>query len=221
MQVSGGLTVTRPNPTWVYHFTRVEHLATIRTHGLCCDRRAKNDGMLSLEVGNKEIKSRRAGRRVPVMPGGVVADYTPFYFAPRSPMMFSIHKGNVQGYDGGADRLIYLATTVERLVALGLDVVLTDRNAVLEYASFARLSDGEPDASFIDWALMEQRMWNNTEDKPDRMERRMAECLVHESVPWEGFQAVVAKSRSVADEVADLLGAERRPDLAVRRDWYF
>jgi len=198
----------------------VEHLLTIVGSGLHCVRRAQGDGLLAIEVGDTGIKARRATRVVPVDPGGAVADYVPFYFATRSPMMYSIAMGNVPGYADGTGRLVYLATTVERLVELGLDVVLSDRNAVLDYAEFVRLGEGEPDDEFIDWPLMDQVMWNNTEQHPDRMERRMAECLVHGTVPWEAFMAVGAKSQTVNDEAATAIG-DGGPDVLVRPRWYF
>lgn len=178
--------------------------------------------MLAVEAGNVGIKANRAKRAVPVPPGGVVADYVPFYFAPRSPMMYSIHMGNVPTYQDGIGRFVYLVTTVERLLSGGRSVVLSDRNAVLDYAEFWALDDGEPEADFIDWPLMEQRMWNETREYPDRRERRMAECLVHQSVPFELFTGVAAMSSDVADEVRAILRAAGAATTAdVTRDWYF
>lgn len=82
----------------------------------------------------------------------MVADYVPFYFAPRSPMLFALAMGNVPEYTGGMDPLVYLVTTAERLVHLGLPVLFTDRNAVLKTARFAHdLSDLD---TLIDWSLM-------------------------------------------------------------------
>lgn len=212
----------RPTPTWVYHFTRFEHLSTIIESGLRCDRQAQSDGLLAIEVGNAGIKARRAARPVPVAPGGFVADYVPFYFAPRSPMLYAIHMGNVPGYTDGTDRIVYLATTIERLLEVGLDPVLTDRNAVLDYAEYARFRDGEPPEGFIDWPLMREQFWFDTEDYPDRRERRMAECLIHGSVPWEAFLFVGARSQTVVSEVQQVVGgAEPAPRVALRPGWYF
>lgn len=212
----------RPTPTPVYHFTRVEHLPTILQSGLLCDRQAQAAGLLTIEVGNTGIKARRVDREVPVRPGGVVADYVPFYFAPRSPMMYAIERGNVPGYTAGTDRVIYLATTIEKLLEVGLAPVLTDRNAVLDYTEFIQLRDGEPADGFIDWPLMAERYWFDTETYPDRRERRMAECLVPGVVPWDAILDVGAKSQTVADEVQGLLGSSQDvPRVAAQPGWYF
>ena len=137
-------------------------------------------------------------------------------------MMSSIHNGNVPGYTQGTDRLIYLATTVDTLLEVGLDPVLTDRNAVLDYTGFIQLRDGEPEDGFIDWPLMDERYWFDTETYPDRRERRMAECLVLGAVPWDAFLFVGAKSQTVADEVQEVIGSgSSAPRVAARPAWYF
>jgi hypothetical protein len=212
----------RPTPTTVVHFTRVEHLPTIVTSGLLADSSAQSQGVLNIEVGNTGIKARRAERRVPVAPGGFVADYVPFYFAPRSPMMYSIHMGNVPTYSDGCDRLVYLVSTVERLQELGVTILLTDRNAVFTYADIVRFDGRWPPDDFIDWPLMKATYWNDTLDDPRRMERRMAECLVHSVVPWEAFDRVVAKSNAVASEARTALSAAGSSiTVSVGREWYF
>lgn len=203
----------------VVHFTHVDHLATIVSRGLVSDAAAQAEGLVTREVGNRAIKDRRRRATVPVGPGGVVADYVPFYFAPRSPMMFSIHKGNVTEYDGGIEALVYLVSSVERLTDLGLPIVITDRNAVLPYAAFFEGTDG---LVHVDWELMEAKMWTNTIDEPDRMERRMAECLVHQAVPWEAVEAVCVRSapRKAAVE-ATLAATGDASTVRITPDWYF
>lgn len=210
----------RSTPTFIYHFTRVEHLASIVGSGLVCDRRAQTTGLLSIEIGNQGIKERRLCRPVPVEPGGSVGDYVPFYFAPRSPMMYSIYRGNVPGYSEGTGRLVYLVASLEKVRDLALSVVLSDRNAVLSLASFVCFDGQNLAEDFIDWPLMKAVMWNSTEEDPDRMERRMAECLVYGSVPWQAFLGVVARTDEVAAEARAVLG-KGPPKVYVRSDWYF
>jgi hypothetical protein len=200
----------------------VEHLDTILARGLLSDALAQADGLLEVEVGNADIKARRAERIVPAGPGGVVADYVPFYFAPRSPMMSAIHHGRVATYQDGCGRLVYLVTTLERLHDLGVRTVLSDRNAALTVADFWTMEDGEPPEGFVDWPLMLQTMWNRTQEYPDRRERRMAECLVHERVPFEAFEEIVARGQAVADEAESALRrAGSSIPVRVIRDWYF
>lgn len=214
--------MSRPVPTQVLHFTRIEHLRTILTRGLVSDDQAKREGLLQQEVGNAEVKDLRSALQVGAPPGGRVSEYVPFYFAPRSPPMYAITHGGVANYSGGSARIVYLSTTLETLHAAGLPVVLSDRNAALAYASFWSMASGEPGPDFVDWALMKERIWINTDDYPDRRERRMAECLVHRAVPPHLILEVTARSEAMANEVEEIV-REVGLELTVRvePEWYF
>ncbi|NNM96398.1 MAG: DUF4433 domain-containing protein [Candidatus Dormibacteraeota bacterium] len=181
--------MSRPKPTWLYHFTHLNHLASITTDGLLSDGHAVEQGRITTEIGQPGIKEQRRYRRVPCGPGGVVSDYAPFYYAPRSPMLYAIIHGRVASYTEGQEQLVYLVTTVERVIELGVTPIFTDRNAVLAITRFT--SDPADLDDLVDWPLMAIKMWNNTPDDPDRRERRMAECLVHRQVPWEAFMEVL------------------------------
>ncbi|MGB6162377.1 MAG: DUF4433 domain-containing protein [Pseudonocardiaceae bacterium] len=209
----------RPVPTWLYHFTPIQHLASIIEHGLSCDTGAAA-GPLAVEVGNREIKEQRRRRAVPVGPRGVVADYVPFYFAPRSPMLYAIKMGKVPEYTGGMDPLVYLVTTADRLARIGLPMLFTDRNAVLATAYFThKLADLD---TLIDWPLMRATMWYNTPSEPDRRERRMAECLVHHQVPWRAIEYVATFSPARAAEAQTTLARfSQSVAVGTRGDWYF
>jgi hypothetical protein len=195
--------MSRPKPTLLYHLTHIDHLASIASGGLFSDTHAAGSGLITTEIGQPSIKTQRRYREVPCGAGGMVGDYTPFYYAPRSPMLYAIRGGRVASYAEGQDPLVYLATTVEQLVALGLDPVFTDRNAAL---TITRFTADLPDLDdLVDWPLMEATMWNNTTENPDRMERRMAECLVHQRVPWEAFIEILTISQDRRQQVEMIL----------------
>lgn len=208
----------RPTPTRLYHFTHVANLPSIVAGGLLCDSAAAEQ--CEVEVGDRGIKDRRRRRPVPVEPGGVVADYAPFYFAPHSPMLRAIVGDRVAQYSGGQDPLVYLVTTVERLVEAALTLVFTDRNAAVQLAAF--MTDVELLDTFIDWPLMRATMWNNTPEDPGRRERRMAECLVHQVVPWKCFTGAAARTKMRQAEVKAVLAGTGLADrVEVRPGWYF
>jgi len=212
--------MARPIPTPVMHFTHVENLPGIIANGLVSDLTARSEGSILVDVGEQSIKLARRTRAVGLRPGGVVADYAPFYFAPRSPMMYSIDHGNVATYRQGCDRIIYLVSSLERLSEAGLTWLVSDRNARMAYAEFR----GQEDETFdhVDWDLMRAKWWNNTPEFPDRKERRMAECLVHERAPWASFVQVMTKTDATASEVRAMLSAAGQATrVIVRAGWYF
>jgi hypothetical protein len=203
--------------TDILHFTHIDHLPGIIQSGLSCDGEVST--ALLHEVGNRSVKELRRKTAIRVSPGGHVSDYVPFYFAPRSPMLYAIHAGNVPEYRAGIDPLVYLVTSVEALIDAGLEIVITDRNAALVHA--AHMS-GRAGLAGIDWDLMRARPWFNTIEEPDRRERRMAECLAYRHVPWRLIRRICVRRTARATEVAGHLQAARLDlPVAVTPDWYF
>lgn len=212
--------MSRPRPTQILHFTHISHLASIALTGLLSDTEARAKGLVAVEVGNQSVKNQRRAKSVPCGPGGVVADYVPFYFAPRSPMMFAIHRGRVPEYTDGCDPLVYLVTTVENLSERSVPMVFTDGNAAAKITVFRnQISDLE---HLVDWPLMKEQYWSDTLEDGDRRRRRMAECLAIGPVPWTAFQRVVVRTKDRAREVREILDTIGvATPIRVERDWYF
>ncbi|MGL5860884.1 MAG: type II toxin-antitoxin system toxin DNA ADP-ribosyl transferase DarT [Phycicoccus sp.] len=209
----------RSVPTPIFHFTHVDNLPGIIGHGLRSDTSCQQDGSIKVEIGSTEIKRRRRANPVPIGPGGCVADYVPFYFAERSPMMYALHRGAYE-YQGGFDEVVYLVSDLESLTSADCRWVVSDRNASLKVATFVG-PDGDLD-THVDWELMGARLWYNTEAEPDRREIRMAECLAHGVVPWDAIRRIVTKTGQTKQYVEQLLSRhdESQP-VTVGRSWYF
>jgi hypothetical protein len=201
----------------IYHFTDVANLPGILAAGaLRCHQAAT----ATVDVGDASIKSRRTLIDVTCGPGGKVCDYVPFYYAPCSPMLFSIKCGNVPDVSSDQRRLVYLVSSTEAAFAADLDCVFTDGNAATAFTNF--YDDPGELAQVVDWPLMRAVWWNNTADDPDRRRRRMAEFLVHRALPLELVGETAVYDQGIASQVTALLSATGSTlPVAIRRDWYF
>ena len=110
--------------TPIYHITHIANLpAILREDGLLCDAEAERRALCAQSIAYDTIKERRKRRLVknlagqPVAAVGVVADYVPFYFSNRSPMLGAIHKGRVPAYQGGQRDVVYLVAHAETVAA--------------------------------------------------------------------------------------------------------
>lgn len=204
----------------IYHFTSIKNLPNILAEGcLWCDGLRESKVSDHQNIAHGHIKDRRSTRRVPCHPGGVVADYVPFYFATRSPMLYAIHKGNVEGYQGGQRQLIYLVSSVGAVALSPNPWLFTDGNAVM---GISRFYEDLRQLRRLDWLLLEAEIWKNTDDDQDRVRRRHAEFLVHRSFPWSLVHEIGVMDTMMAREVAaTLAGHALQPPVIVRRGWYF
>ncbi|WP_130799667.1 type II toxin-antitoxin system toxin DNA ADP-ribosyl transferase DarT [Streptomyces otsuchiensis] len=199
------------------HFTHVENLAGIAASGLVADQH-KPTG--TVECADLSIKERRRSQPVLAGPGGAVADYAPFYFAPRSPMLYRIHKGGVETYEGRQDELVYLVSRVSQVERHALGWAATDRNAALATARYTDKVHLLP--SHVDWEVMEAMTWTNTPTDGSRRERRMAEFLVHRALPWTAIVGIVVQTPALEAKVRSVIAtAGHKPPVAVLPAWYF
>lgn len=209
-----------PEPTFVYHFTHIKNLPSILTAGELQSLSAMREANINhTSIAYESVQDRRAAKIVPCGPGGVIHDYVPFYFAPRSPMLSTIARGNVQNYTEGQEPLIYLVSTVQAIQEAGLKFVFTNGHSIIAYTSYyADLTHLDQ----IDWRLMRLRYWANTNEDSDRVRRRQAEFLVHRSCPWHLITEIGVISREVKALVTDTLRtSDHKPRIVVRRSWYY
>lgn len=188
--------------------------SVLSTGELQCHRSAAN----VVDVADSSIKLRRTTIAVGCGPGGVVGDYVPFYFAPRSPMLFRLHREHAEGHGDGQRALVYLVATTERLAEAGLQCVFSDGNAAHGLTRFsADLADR------VDWDLMDAVIWANTPDDGDRVRRRQAELLAHGAVPLGLIDELVVIDGTVRSRVVQQLldRAESALTVTIRPDWYF
>jgi hypothetical protein len=205
----------------VMHFTHVKNLIGILAAGCIeADSLVDRSSSLQVEAGDLNVKARRKQRRVLLPPFGRVADYVPFYFAPRSPMLLTLAKGNVPTYSDGQDPLIYLVSSTDQAAAAGLSCLFSDGNCaspLTQVSDDLALLD-----SVVDWEIMTARMWANTPDDQDRMRRRMAEFLVHRRVPVACIAQIVVRHETMKRQVDAILTAHGSEiPVLVRPWWYF
>ncbi|CAN5890608.1 toxin-antitoxin system toxin DarT [soil metagenome] len=208
----------RPNPgrTPVFHIIPIEKLASVVEHGLLCNTQAdQRFGAQDLaEAAHTSIKEARRRRTVQLAQGGIMADYVPFYFGPRSPMLYSIMCGNTE-YGRAGRGQVGMVHLVFHMEVLARDFhgrwCFIDGHLTRAWAQFGATMD-ELDER-VDFDVMRARWWH----EPDEMRSaRQAEFLVHDAVPWEYVALVVVMNDGVADEVEELLanvGADHTPKV--------
>lgn len=220
-----------PNPVRLFHITAIVNLPGICAAGGLFSK--SNGNLLGIpyqNIAHAGAQGTRSIRSVPNPPGGVVHDFVPFYFAPRSPMLFAVNGGKVTGCNWRQEDIVHLETTVEHATAGGKPFVFYDRNATLEYSKpYADLAQ----LNVIAWDLLTEvpqldgycKYWQNKLSDPryaDRMERRQAEFLVKDAVALNRFVRVGVVDDNRAIQVRAILTQHGISlPVEVKRDWYF
>jgi ssDNA thymidine ADP-ribosyltransferase, DarT len=206
----------------IYHITHVDNLRSIVSEGvLVSDAAMIARGGPAAAIGMSTIKERRLSLPVDCHAGDSVGDYVPFYFCPRSIMLYVIHCRNHPdlSYRNGQGPIVHLEADMQDVVAWANRErrrwAFSLSNAGAAYAQFrARIAELDQ----INWDAIAATDFRSSEVK----EGKQAEFLVHESFPWTLVSRIGVVSAAVkAQAEASMAGAVHQPLVHIQRDWYY
>ena len=166
------------------------------------------------------IKHRRLTLPVHPHPGTHVGN-VPFYFCPRSVMLFVIYRANHPelDYRGGQQPIVHLEADLHRVIAWveaeGRRWAFSLSNAGAAYAKFRASLDK---LEQINWDAVAATDFRAA----DIAEGKQAEFLVYDTFPWHLVERVGVHSRPIGQQAQNAMrGAAHRPVVEIRRDWYY
>ena len=211
-----------PSQVRIYHITHLDNLPPILAEGgLWSDAAMIARGGPSASIGMSSIKGRRLELFVKCHRPDRVGEYVPFYFCPRSIMLYLIHRANHPEltYRGGQESILHLEADLHEAVTWaeseGRRWAFSLSNAGAYYSEFrSQISQlGE-----VNWAAVAASDFRD----PDIKEGKQAEFLVRELFPWHLVRRIGVHSESMRNRVLrSLSGSGRQPGVEVRRDRYY
>ena len=207
-----------PERALIFRITHRANVPWLLRYGVHCRRSPAADGAF-VPIGNQSVIDWRETREVDHRLGGTLADYVPFYFTPFSPMLLNIVTGyNVRQRQ--KSELVVLVSSLLTLEKLGVAFLFTDRNAYFPWARYSnQLGDLE---EFVPWDLLRARDFGRDLERPDKLERYMAEALVRQSLPVEALEGIATYDEATASPIKqDLEDIGMELPVVVRAGWFF
>jgi len=202
-----------PETVLIYHITDVANLPGILAEGGLHSDAAMAQRTRTV-IGYGHIKQRRLEELTVICCGmRYVGEFVPFYFCPRSPMLYTINLGNTGRPAGCQDTIVHFVSTVAVGIALGRAWAISDGNAGASYTSFSsELSALES----LDWDAIRATSWKG------RTHQKSAEFLVADFFPWTAVHKIGCHNGAVANQVTALLREHaHRPLVETRSEWYY
>ncbi|MCC7374183.1 MAG: DUF4433 domain-containing protein [Verrucomicrobiales bacterium] len=210
----------------IYHILHVDRLASVLADGrLWSDAMVQQRVSPGTTIGMSSIKARRLQSALTSHPKLTVGECVPFYFCPRSIMLYLIYQANHPEltYRGGQGPILHLECDLRASIAWAEDQgrrwAFTLSNAGSFYfedrAKITQLDE-------INWEAVGATRWSGNGVDRSIKEGKQAEFLLEKSAPWELVQRIGVGSRSIYQQVAGLLaGQTHRPKLEIIPDWYY
>jgi hypothetical protein len=208
------------NDIWLYHITSWQNLpGIILEEGLWSPNQLRARGITPLSGAHEHILKRRSTFPVKVGVGGTLHDYIPWSFAPRQPMLCALAHGQVDGQQVKQSEMVHLRTSVAAVLDAGLEWAFSDGHPTVFNS---KLFDLVGAFCYVDWPLMKEQWWNNTDEDGDRTRRRQAEFLINDFAPWGLVTAIATMNEDVATNVREIVNdLPHAPRVKVVRKWYF
>lgn len=209
-----------PETPKIYHIVHVDKLASIINDGwLWCDSEISRRRPVGTTIGMGNIKQRRMTLPVNSHPGLHVGDCVPFYFSPRSIMLYLISQRNHPdlSYKDGQDPIVHFEVDLYQTVNWA-----QQNNArwafTLSNAGSCFFEDRNNLAQLneIDWDAVQSTDWRSCK------EGKQAEFLVERQFPWQLIQRIGVLSRPTYDKVRTCVAQiHHRPQVDIASIWYY
>ena len=204
----------------IYHIVHIDRLASIINDGyLLCDKEIGGRSAAGTTIGINDIKARRLKLPLNSHQNLRVGDCVPFYFCPRSVMLYVIHQANHPELSdrGGQNTVIHLEADLRRSVKWAsqnnLRWAFTLSNAgACYFEDRCNLADLQE----IDWAAVQARDWRS------RKEEKQAEFLIEKRFPWTLVSRIGLLTPEIQVQANRILdGALHKPQVEIMATWYY
>jgi hypothetical protein len=211
-----------PENPKIYHIVHWDRLASIIKDGhLLADIAVSKSAKDGTTIGMSRIKQRRLGTPIKSHPGLRVGECVPFYFCPRSIMLFMLHKGNSPdlNYSGGQEPIVHLVADFHKAIEYAskqkLRWAFTKSNAASSYfLDFCAKEQLEE----INWLAMNQTDWRDASIK----EAKQAEFLMEQNFSWNLIERIGVSSGGILTQVNAVLNrSEHMPQVGIEKSWYY
>jgi len=213
--------MTVPARPKIYHILHWDKLSFIVADGcLWCDAEIARRAPVGTAIGMGTIKQRRMTELTLVShPQLYVGQFVPFYFCPRSVMLYFLNQANHPelAYRGGQRPIVHLEAdlygAVDWATTNGRPWAFTLSNAGSRFfedrADLNKLDE-------IDWAAVHATDWRRCKDG------KQAEFLVGQSFPWELIERIGVYDDTIYRHVVkSLCDATHKPSIEILNDWYY
>jgi hypothetical protein len=178
---------------------------------MCCREHAEADPNY-INIGDSNLIQNRSDYPVGIAPpGGTLGEYVPFYFGPHSPMLLRIRDGKGVIKRPQSD-IVYICCNLSTIITKCKKWCFTDGHAKKKITNFF---NKEEDLNKVDWNMVKEKRWSNTDEDEDRMRRKQAEFLVNNYVPTDCIGGIVVYDEK-AKVVIETILAKLKLNLQVR-----
>lgn len=211
-----------PRRPKIYHILHFDRLRSVVQQGLLCDAEISTRANQGSIIGMSNIKQRRLEElTLSSYPDLFVGQCVPFYFCPRSVMLYLIDRTSPElSYTGGQRPIIHLQSDLYETVRWADEHdrrwAFTLSNAGSNYfedrCDLIHLNE-------VNWSAVQSTQWGGS---GGIKEAKQAEFLLERDFPWSLVEKIGVYSDTEHQQVADILrGLNHGLNIEIQKGWYY
>ena len=180
--------VINKNKSFCYRISHIQNIQHILQNGLCTKHHPKASANF-INIGNTEIIGVRDDMPVRLKGYGNIGEYVPFYFTPKSMMLFNIITGHRQPIvpKQRKEDIIVIRCLIKDISKAGrfffTDGQANEKTLTTHYDDLAALDN-------IDWSIIQRGDFKKEAADTDKTRRYQAEFLVFHHVPVNYIESI-------------------------------
>lgn len=169
-----------------------------------------------VSIGDISVIESRAKQQYK---GTNLDDCIPFYFGPRSPMLYVIQHGYNGVTQHNAEDIVYCAISLKEIYESDVRCFFSDGHALDRMTTFYPKSELGNINNIIKYDDVFTQYWNNRTPFDDSKRKKEAELLVRDELPPEYIKGFVVYNGKAKETLVDIGISENK--IVIRQDFYY
>lgn len=201
--------------TYAFRMVHISNIPHILEHGFV----HKNSPYASknyIPIGDTSVIEKRIQRNI--LGSKSLNDYIPFYFGPRTPMLYVVQKGYNGVQQHPPEDIVYCVIRIQDIINHKISCCFSDGHALTYITRFYDQDKLQDIDNYIKLGDVYAEQWQIEEDR-DLKRRKEAELLLEDEIPFSYIKGFVVYNEA-AKERLQTLGIDHNK-IIIRPNYYF
>lgn len=199
---------------YAFRLTHIDNIQYILSHGLVRSVSTLRDENY-VPIGDVQVIQIRKDRKYH---GYCLSDYMPFYFGPRSPMLYVIQHGFNGVRKVAPENIVYCVVRIGDIIKNNINCIFTDGHALSSLTNYYSKNELAILDRFIKYDDVYSAYWNSEMDI-DLKRRKEAELLINDDLPVQYIRGFVVYNETAKTRLINIgVAAEL---IVVKPGFYF
>lgn len=199
---------------YAFRLTHIDNIPYIMHNGLVrASSPLRNENYVP--IGDSQVIQIRKERE---FSGHHLSDYLPFYFGPRSPMLYVIQHGFNGVTKVEPEKIVYCIVRIADIIENNVDCIFTDGHALSSLTNYYKKNELVNLNSIVKYEDVYSTYWN-IETDIDLKRRKEAELLINGDLPIQYLRGLVVYNKKAKEHLVSIGVAEEL--IVVMPGYYF